>query len=196
MKSAPRLRFALALFAVLMAASCASSDPKLYTIAPMSGSEQSGSPRVLALQSVGVARYLQRNQIVRSSEGYRVDLWGNQWWGEPIDAMLARVLLEDLSQRLPQSTIYATSGSVTGSPDATIAVELQRLDVDQSGNLVLIGQGSVAFKRQDTPDTRSFHISQRLPGPGVEGQVAATSVALAQMADRIAAMLVADRGHK
>jgi uncharacterized protein len=197
MKKFHRLLPAAALCAILAAASCASPDPKLYTIAPVPGPEQFGAPKVVALHGVGVARYLQRSQIVRSSEGYQLDLLSNDWWGEPIDAMLGRVLAEDLTQRLPQSTVYTSSGAVTGSPQAIIELELRRLDLDRAGNLLLIAQGSVSFKNRPVPDTRTFQISQPLPSPGVQGQVAATSTALAQVADRIAGMLVvAEPGRK
>ena len=181
---------------MLMAAACSSPNPTLYTIAPVPGSQLSGAPNVVALHGVGVARYLQRSQIVQSSEGYRLIVRPNDWWGEPIDAMLARVLAEDLTQRLPQTTVYTSSGAVTGSPEATIEIELQRLDLDRDGNLLLIAQVSVSFKNQASPDTRNFHISQPPPAPGVEGQVAATSTALGQVADRIAAMLVVKPSRK
>jgi uncharacterized lipoprotein YmbA len=190
-----RLWIAVALCATLAAASCSSPNPTLYTIAPVPGSELSGAPRVVALHGLGVARYLQRSQIVQSSEGYRLVLRANDWWGEPIDAMLARVLTEDLTQRLPRTTVYTSAGAITGSPEAAIEVELQRLDLDRAGNLLLIAQASVSLKNQ-APDTRSFRIPQPPPSPGVEGQVAATSTALAQLADRIASMLVAKPGRR
>jgi hypothetical protein len=141
------------------------------------------------VHSVGIAQYLQRSQIVRSSEGYRLDLRHNDWWGEPLDGMLGRVLAADLSQRLPQVTIFLSTGAVTGSPEATVELEVQRMDIDSGGNLVFIAQGSVSFKGQASTDTRSFHISQPVASPATDAQVAATSAALAQVADRIAAML-------
>jgi uncharacterized protein len=196
MKVLYRLRLAVALCAALAVAACSSPNPNLYTIAAVPGPELSGGPNVVALHGVGVARYLQRNQVVRSSENYRVELSGNDWWGEPLESMLARVLREDLSQRLPGSTIYTSSGAVTGSPDATVEVEVQRLDLDSTGSLLLIAQASVSPKNKPNPDTRSFRISQPPPSPGVGGEVAAISTALGQMADRIAGMLVADSGHK
>jgi uncharacterized lipoprotein YmbA len=196
MKRCHRLRFAVALGATLMAAACASPDPKLYTIAPLPGSERFGGPKVVALHGVGIARYLRRSQIVQSSEDYRIAVRPGDWWGEPLDAMLARVLAEDLTQRLPQSTVYTSSGAVTGSPEATIEIELARLDLDRTGNLLLIAQGSVSFKNQSSPNTRSFRISAPPPSPGVEGQVAATSTALAEVADRVADMLVAKPSRK
>jgi uncharacterized lipoprotein YmbA len=192
----PRVWLVVALSALLAATSCSSPNPNLYTIAPVPGPELSGGPGVVALRGVGIARYLQRSQIVRSSEDYRVDLSANDWWGEPLDAMLARVLRENLSQRLPRTTIFTSAGTVTGSPEATIEIEVQRLDLDRAGKLVLIAQASVSFKNKPTPDTRSFHISQLPPSPAVGGEVAAISVAFGEVADRIADMLVAARGHK
>ena len=61
-----------------------------------------GGPKVIVLQQIGLARYLERSQIVRSSENYRLDVMPNDWWGEPLGAMLSRVLIDELSQRLPQ----------------------------------------------------------------------------------------------
>jgi uncharacterized lipoprotein YmbA len=188
-----RLRFTVALCASLPVASCSSPNPKLYTIAPVPGSELRGAPKIIALHGVGIARYLQRSQIVLSTEDYRIDLRANDWWGEPLDAMVGRVLTEDLSQRLPQSTIYM---SVSGSPQATVEIELQRLDLDKAGNLVLIAQGSVLLTGNTAPDTRRFHESQPLPSPGVGGQVAATSTALGQVADRITGMLAAQPSRR
>jgi uncharacterized lipoprotein YmbA len=190
------LRFAVALCATLAAASCASPDPKLYTIAPVSGAELSGAPKIIAVHGVGVAQYLQRSPVVQSSADYRVVLRANSWWGEPVDAMLGRVLAEDLTQRLPQSTIYTPASTVAASPDATVQLEVQRLDLDGDGNLILIAQGSVTFKNRASPDTRRFRMAQPPPSPGVEGQVAATSTVLAQVADRLASMLTIAPGRK
>jgi uncharacterized lipoprotein YmbA len=185
------VRRAAVLCMALTVASCASTDPKLYTIAPVQGAAVSGAPKVIALHSVGIARYLQRNQIVRSSDDYRLDVMSNDWWGEPLDAMVARVLTEELSQRLPKSTVYRSSGAVTGSPEATVELEIERFDVGRDGSLLLVAQASVAFKNRANPDTRSFRFAEPLPSTGAQGQVAAASAALGQVADRVAAMLVA-----
>lgn len=172
-----------------MAASCSSPTPKLYTIAPIPGPEQSGTPKVVEVKGVGVAQYLQRSPIVRSSDGYRVDLRSNDWWGEPVEAMLGRVLVEDLAQRLPHVTIFSSAGAVTASPDASVELQVQRMDLDQGGNLILLAQSSVSFKNKQSPETRSFRVTLPPPSPGAEGQVAAASTAVAQVADGIAAML-------
>ena len=190
------LRLVLAFGATLAAASCSSPNPELYTIAPVPGPELTGGPKIIALRGVGVARYLQRSQIVRSSEDYRVDLKTNDWWGEPLDAMVARVLIEDLSQRLPGSTIYTAAGAVTASPEATMEIEIQRLDLDKTGYLVLTAQASVSLTGAKSSDTQRVRLSEVPPSPGVGGQVAATSTAVGHLADRVGAMLVTARVHK
>ena len=84
-------------FVVLMLvgalAACSSPNPVLYTVAPVQGRVQSGGPKVIALQQISMARYLERSEIVRSSENYRLDVMANDWWGEPLDAMIGRTLV-------------------------------------------------------------------------------------------------------
>jgi uncharacterized lipoprotein YmbA len=83
--------------------------------------------------------HLVRSPIVQTSGDYRIVLRPGSWWGEPIDGMLGRVLMPDLAQRLPQSTVYASAGALSGSsPDATIELKVQRLYLDRDGQLLLI----------------------------------------------------------
>jgi uncharacterized protein len=174
-------------------AACSSPNPVLYTIAPLSGTQQSGGPKVVALQQISIARYLERSEIVRSSENYRLDVMSNDWWGEPLGAMLSRVLVEELGQRLPQSTVFGESGAVTATPDATIELNVQRLDEDASGNLLLRAQASVSFKGRGAPALRSFRFAVPPPTPDIPGEVTAISTAVGQLADGLASMLITGR---
>src|SRR5205085_11945265 len=112
---------------VVAVAGCSSPSPVLYTIAPVQGRVQPGGPKVIAIQQISTARYLERSQIVRSSENYRLDVMSNDWWGESLAAMLSRVLTEELGQRLPQSTVIGETGAVSASPHATLELNMQRL---------------------------------------------------------------------
>jgi uncharacterized lipoprotein YmbA len=180
-------RAALVLAAAL--AACSSPSPVLYTIAPVQGPVQTAAPKVIALQQIGTARYLERSEIVRSSENYRLDVMSNDWWGEPLAAMLGRILIEELGQRLPRSTVVGETGAVSVSPDATIALNVQRLDEDASGNLVLQAQASVNFKGRPAPVLRNFRFVAAAPAPGIQGEVSAISTAVGQLADALASML-------
>ncbi len=174
-------------------AACSTPAPKLYTIAPVNGPVRNGGPGVILLQQIAVARYLERSQIVRSSENYRLDVLPNDWWGEPIAAMLSRVLIDELSQRLPRSTVLNENGAVNSTADATVALNVRRLDQDAAGNLVLQAQASVTFKGRTEPVLRSFRFDVTPQSTGVAAGVAAISTAVGQMADGLATMLLA--GH-
>jgi uncharacterized lipoprotein YmbA len=183
-------RLAQVVAAALLAAqvACSSPNPNLYTMAPVTGATVTGAPKAIELRQIGLARYLERSQIVRSSENYRLDVMANDWWGEPLGAMLARVLVEELSQRLPQSTVYAETGAVSVSPDATVELNVSRLDENTAGTLILQAQAAVV-KGRGEPVTRGFRFEIPPSDSGVGGEVAAVSVAVGQLADGLAAML-------
>jgi uncharacterized lipoprotein YmbA len=185
-----RLRLAVLAMAAA-AAACSSPNPVLYTIASAPGVVLSGGPAVVLVHQVAVARFLERSQIVRSSDNYRLDVMENDWWGEPLPAMLNRVLVEELGQRLPHSTVVGDSGAVTARPDATVEINIERLDEDAAGNLVLQAQTAVRATGQAQPVLRGFRFTVPPAAPGVPGEVAAISSALGRLADGIAAMLTA-----
>lgn len=179
-----------ALALVAMLAGCASPNPDLYTLAPVPGPVEAGGPRIVVLRTVGLARYLERPQIVLSSEQYRLNVSGNDWWGEPLGAMLGRTLAADLAQRLPGTSIFGEAGSIAVDPDARAEVNIQRLDADAAGTVILDAQIAVSLTRGGRDvRTRTLHIAAKPPSAGVAGQVAASSAALGQLADALAAML-------
>lgn len=187
-----RLRQVAVLALLAAQAACSSPNPNLYTIAPVSGAPtQTGAPRVISLRQIGLARYLERSQIVRSSENYRLDVMSNDWWGEPLGAMLGRVLVEELSQRLPQSTVYSETGAVSVLPDATIELNVSRLDQSAAGVLVLQAQAAITTKGRGAPVTRGFRFEVPPPDAGIAGEVAAISIAVGQLADGLATILAA-----
>jgi hypothetical protein len=180
-------RFVLLGLAALPAA-CASPNPVLYVLAPVPGAIRTGAPRVVQLRAIGIPRYLERSQIVRSSEGYRMDVLANEWWGEPLDAMLSRILVQELNQRLPGCMVYGDSGAISTPPDATVEINLQRLDLNRDGAVLLAAQ--IAVDRVHVA-SRDVALTVR-PADGTTGAlVAAMSAATAQLADTVAGMLVA-----
>jgi len=195
--TAVRRRRMIALLASLAAlAACSSPSPKLYTLAPEPGTAHSGAPKVILLQQISLARYLERSQIVRSSENYQLDVMENDWWGEPLSAMLSRVLVDELSQRLPQSAVISENGAVSAPADATIELNIRRLDEDASGTLVLEAQAAVSFKGQHVPVLRSFRMTAVPQAPGVPFEVAATSIAVGRLANGLVAMVLSGPGGR
>jgi uncharacterized lipoprotein YmbA len=185
-----RRRSLIAAALPLAAAACSSSpDAALYNIAIRSGTPRPGGPKVVQLREVGVARYLDRKEVVRSSDGYKLDVAANDWWGEPLNTMLSRVLVVALSRRLPDSNVYAEGGPISADANAVLAVNFQRLDVDQRGMLELLAQVAVEFNRPRRSSARTFTIAKPLAAATVAGQVAAISDAVGELCDGVAALL-------
>jgi uncharacterized protein len=177
------------LLAMLLAlSSCSSPNPALYTIKPVAGVVQPGSHLVIVLREVGLARYLDRSQIVRSGEAYKLVVASNDWWGEPLAGMVTRVLIEDLIQRLPNATVTSEMSVVGTSPDATLEVEIRRLDGPGTNAVMLSGQIAVGFtKGAAAAQTVNFTVPQ--PTADTSGFAAAASTAVGRVADALVVML-------
>ena len=169
-------------------ARCGTADPNFYSIASVPGSPRAGGPKVVYIRQVSVARYLDRQQIVRSSENFRLAVSANDWWGEGLQSMLTRVLVEELSQRLRGSAIYGAGGAFAPSSSVTIALNILRLDEDASGRVALLAQAAVLMERKGTM-TRDFDLSAPVSGPDTTAFVSAVSILIGQVADGLADML-------
>ena len=144
----------------------------------------------MQVRDIGLARYLDRREIVRSSAGYKLGIAGNDWWGESLAGMLGRVIVLGLSQRLPSSSVYGEGGAISADPNAVLAVNIQRLEPDASGaNVELLAQAAVEFNRPRRTANRSFRIVKPIAAATVGAQVAATSEAVAELTDGLAALL-------
>jgi uncharacterized lipoprotein YmbA len=191
MSRAARCARIAALVLIAALAACSSPAPVLYAITPVQGPVQSGSPKIVVLRQIGLARYLDRPEIVASTESHRMEVMSNDWWGEPLGPMLSRVLTEELGQRLPQSMVISETGAVSASPDATIELNIRRLDKDAAGHVVLQAQAGITFKGRSTPALRGFRFVKAPTAPGIAGQVAAASAAIGELADGLALMVLA-----
>jgi hypothetical protein len=99
------------------------------------------------------------------------------------------VIVVGLSQRLPSSNIYAEGGAISADPNAVLAVNIQRLDLEQSGTLQLLAQAAVEFNRPKRSAARTFTISKAAPSADTAGQVAAITDAVAELTDGLATLL-------
>lgn len=179
-----------ALLLALLAASCTSPPPILFTMQTIPGTPAGGAPRRIALRRIGLAGYLDRNSIVRADLGTRLDVTNNEQWAEPLGDMLGRVLIGELNQRLPGSLVFSTTGAITATPDATVEVDVNRLNADASGLVHLTAQVAVERSNSHAPAAaRTLDFTARPTEPQTSALVAAMSNAVAQLADAIAQML-------
>ena len=175
----------------LLMAGCASPDPLYFTLAARPGTASIGGPRLVELRRIGLAGYLDRSEIVRTNSDYRLRIADGERWGEPLGGLVARVLAEDLTTRLPGSSVFTSAGSISASPDATLELDIQRLDADQSGQVVLLVQVVVTHSGVHAASAQTIRLVVAPTGPATVDYVAAISTALGQLADRIVPLLLA-----
>src|SRR5690349_636948 len=184
----PTRRRSLLMF--LLLAGCRSPAPDLYSLVVPPGPVLPGGPKVVALREVSLAGYLDRQQIVRSAEDYRLTVAENDWWGEPLGGMLTRVLAEALAQRLPRSSVVAADTAITATPDATVEISIRRLDANREGAVVLAAQIAVGLRSGRRGSlVRPFTTAVPQDGPDTRAYVAAASIAVGRLADAAADML-------
>ena len=181
-------RRALLLLPTLLLEGCASSSPDLYSLDPRPGPVRAGRRQVVVVRGVGLPRYLERNEIVRSAGQARLRVAENDWWGEPLRAMLRRVLAADLSQRLPGADVLADEGPVAGRPDAEVEVEVQRFDRSPGGPVVFEGYAAITGPGR-TRTLDRLRAEAPVAADTTRAQVEAMSAALGQVADAIARRL-------
>ncbi len=126
-----RLMAGLGLLAALE--SCTTSpNSRFFTLVPQPAAPSAGrSPATVAVKPVELAKYLDRPQIVRHSDAYELQISDLERWGEEMRDMVTRVLIENLTLRLPASQVVGASGSLTIRPDVTVEVDISRFDADQ-----------------------------------------------------------------
>lgn len=167
-----------------------SPNSRFFTLAPQPATPVSQVSTTVAVRPVELAKYLDRPQIVRFTDAYELKITDLERWGEEMRDMVTRVLIENLSQRLPASQIAATSSPVTIRADATVDVDISRFDADQNGTVILDARWAV---QRSTRPARlgADRISIQPASPSIPDFVAAMSDALGRLSDHIAQVLAA-----
>ena len=180
----------MALLASLLVASCASPQPAFYTLAAIPGTPSPTDARAVELRRIGLAGYLDRSEIVRESNDYRVRFQTTERWAEPLGTLIERVFIEDLVQRLPGTSVYSEAGAISTRPDLVVEVDVLRLD-PEAGQAVLLAQIAVRSEgRKDQTAGRAEVVRLATPaGLTTHDLVAAESALLGRLADSVAARL-------
>ena len=179
---------------LLALAGCASPDPALYTLSVVPGTVRQVPARLIELRQIGLAGYLDRPAIVLSSQGYQLALASNDRWGEPLGRMIGRILVQDLAQRLPTSTVYSDQGAITANPDMIVEIDVLRLDADADGAAVLAAEISVRPEgSHGALAARTVRLSVPPRSAAIPELVAALSAVVGQLADVVADMLSRQR---
>jgi len=168
-------------------AGCASPEPDYYRLVAVPGTPRAGRPLRVELRQVGLARYLDRREIVRGGGALKLDIREGERWAEPIGDMVTRVLAENLNQRLPASIVVPEQGTVSSDPDTVAEVDLSRFEDDGTGRVVL--EGRFQLRRiggRAREVSRPVTLLVPLLGAKTEALAQGMSQALGMLADQMA----------
>ena len=180
------------LFVAGVLAGCGTSpEPDFYTLEPVKPATTQSLVAKVALRQVAIAGYLDRPQMVQFQDAYRIDINEYSRWAEPFGQMLSRVLVVNLSNSLPQSTVFLESYLGEIPSEMAVDVGVSRFEANKDGTITLEAQWVVRTGLQRKfafAGRRSF--SGTPTRPCIDDDVAVMSELMGELSDAIAASLV------
>jgi uncharacterized lipoprotein YmbA len=147
------------IFLALALAGCLggrSAPTSFYMISPFSPSQAGTSPAAaearihIGLETVGVAEYLNRNEIVVNLDNTVYRLAEFNQWAEPLSNNLTRVLEENLTNLLRDDSIDVILASKSSIQlDYRLEVDVIRLDGNLADKATLVAQWALLEGEED-----------------------------------------------
>ena|SRR6185369_2820159 len=177
------------------AAACALLQPQpdptqFFLLTPLAVADPNASATAELLVGVGpitVPEYLDRTNIVRRFAPNRVAISELEWWAEPLDTSLLRVIGDNLAARMATPSVLRYPWPLLMKPTYSVAINFTRFDI-LSDDRVHLSAGWVVRGGQPrrTLLTRESSIQKTAAGPSTAEAVAALSQALDDFSAEIA----------
>jgi uncharacterized protein len=186
------MRSPILILAALMLASCGSSPKTHYfTLSRVPAGQERAAPigTPVTVASVHVPQSLDRSEMVRANGDNTVEISDQERWTAPLGEMARRVLSEDLAARLPHDKVVLPDAPAPPQT-AQIVVSLAEFGSDPNGKVALAGSWSLLDgERGKLLLRRDVALQAAAKGPGGNGQAAAMSELLGELASNIAKTL-------
>jgi len=157
-----------------LAACTTSPDNRYYTLSPSPGAEQT-IHRNWELSAVTIPELLNRPQIILKSGANRITIQEYDRWAEPLDAMITRILNDNLTARIGLHS--------EASEDYRISVTIDELDADNDRNVFLNALWTV--RTGEVTRNYRFQRSEHAKASDMPSIVAAMSILLGDFTNTI-----------
>ena len=184
-------RTTLALLAAMVTGCMPPGGPE-YVLTPVPGPILTGSPMTVSVRGVSVPQFLRQLGIVYASDIPRPQAIPSEWWAEPLDLMIGRVMTQDLMQRLPGSRVFFDPAPPYTPSDVWVDVTVARFDTNPAGDVLVQAQVGVVGLRFLT---RTAWRTVTPANGSTKSMVTALSIALATFSDLIATLVVESRAQ-
>jgi len=189
-------------FTCLLLSGCSALEPKadpsrFFTLTPLSQSGQNQSqistnPKdsVIGIMPVKLPGYLDREQLVTRVSQNRFQVSENDRWAEPLAENFTRVLMQNLTMRMPAARFVSYPWRSSERPEYQLEIQVLRFEHSTAGNVELDARWLV----RETATKQSAGINQTRLVPAVNGgsteaAVATLSQALGEFSQEIAQAL-------
>ncbi|HEX9465061.1 MAG TPA: PqiC family protein [Alphaproteobacteria bacterium] len=166
---------------------CASPEPAYYTLAARPGRVLAGGPASVEVRRVGLPAYLDRPELVRRGDDYRLEIAAAERWGEPLGDLISRILAEDLAARLKDVAVFS-QGTLSLPAQTVLEVDVQQFEADRDGGVTLMAQVALRPDRSGGRP-RALRLTAHSASRSASDIAAAMSDLLGQAADEIATMV-------
>jgi hypothetical protein len=175
--------------ALLTLAACASSPPTRFfaldPVAPAGGSRTvAGEP--IKIDAVHIPPALDRSSLVRGESDNQLDISAQDRWAGDLGEMARRVLTQNLASRLPSGMVIAPESPAPPSARGVV-VDILTFQPQAAGEVVLDADWTLLQGTQSNPVLRRAVHLTATAAPTAQGEAAAMSTLLGQLADSIAA---------
>ena len=133
-----------------------SAPTNFYMLSPLSPSQAGTSPATkearihIGLETVVIAEYLNRNEIVLNLDNTIYQLAEFDQWAEPLNDNLTRVLEENLTKLLRDDSIEVFLASESSIPfDYRMEIDVLRLDGNLGDQVTLVAQWALLEGEED-----------------------------------------------
>ena len=183
------------LLAVLLAG-CAGQTPRssFYVLtadaAPLAGMAGNCSDQAISVGPVSWPRYLDQPRIVTRVGANRLDENEFHRWGGSLEDGFVRTLIRNLSKLLDSELVVNYRRSEHYSPVYLVEIAVNQFDGQLGKDVILDAKWSIlAASSRKLEVVRTSSIQNVVSGPDYEALVNASSLAVAQLSEEIAAQL-------
>jgi hypothetical protein len=186
-----RRHIALAILCVVaaLAAGCASSPSRFYTLSANAPAGSAQSKLSIAIGPVTVPAAVDQPQIVVSTSANQVSFDEFNRWASPLQDNLSRVVAENLVAILgtPRVTMYPLT--LSSDIDYRVQIEVRSFDSTLGKQAALDAVWSVRRMKTGKTDTGRTSVRESVTDASYDALAAAHSRAAARMSQDIAAMI-------
>jgi uncharacterized lipoprotein YmbA len=156
--------------------------------APAQGFSEAVHPdRLVFVDRVHVARYVDRPQLVTREDAHRVTFEEFDVWAEPLADLVTRALVETLGRNLGRGDVLVTPDRALATPTARVVVEILRFDGDAAGNMTLDARWTLlaAADERLAQSGRERIVEPAGDAASNAARIAALARAVAELANRL-----------